>query len=149
MGFPEEAVSLVASFEGFRVRPYQDLGGVWTIGYGSTYLLNGKPVTASTPTVSEAMAAGLLRNVLVSFWDTIERLLKVPLTDRQGAAVLSLVYNIGETAFSRSTLLKKLNAGDLKGAADEFPKWNLIKGKVSRGLALRRAKERNLFLSAS
>jgi len=148
MGFPEEAVSLVASFEGFRARPYQDLGGVWTIGYGSTYLLNGKPVTASTPTMSEAMAAALLRNVLVSFWDTIERLVKVPLTDRQGAAVLSLVYNIGETAFSRSTLLKKLNAGDLKGAADEFPKWNLIKGKVSRGQALRRAKERNLFLSA-
>lgn len=149
MGFPEEALSLVASFEGFRARPYQDLRGVWTIGYGSTYLLNGKPVTASTPTMSEPMAAALLRNVLVSFWDTIERLVKVPLTDRQGAAVLSLVYNIGETAFSRSTLLKKLNAGDLKGAADEFPKWNLIKGKVSRGLALRRAKERNLFLSAS
>jgi len=149
MGFPEEAVSLVASFEGFRARPYQDLGGVWTIGYGSTYLLNGKPVIASTPALSEDTAAALLRNVLVSFWDTIERLVKVPLTDRQGAAVLSLVYNIGETAFSRSTLLKKLNAGDLKGAADEFLKWNLIKGKVSRGLALRRAKERNLFLSAS
>jgi len=149
MGFPEEAVSLVASFEGFRARPYQDLGGVWTIGYGSTYLLSGKPVTASTPALSEATAAALLRNVLVSFWDTVERLVKVPLTDRQGAAVLSLVYNIGETAFSRSTLLKKLNAGDLKGAADEFPKWNLIKGKVSRGLSQRRAKERNLFLSAS
>ncbi|RUT25377.1 muraminidase [Asaia sp. W19] len=149
MGFPEEAVSLVASFEGFRARPYQDQGGVWTIGYGSTYLLNGKPVTASTPTMSEATAAALLRNVLVSFWDTTERLVKVPLTDRQGAAVLSLVYNIGETAFSRSTMLKKLNAGDLNGAADEFPKWNLIKGKVSRGLSLRRAKERNLFLSAS
>ena len=149
MAFPEEAVSLVASFEDFRARPYQDLGGVWTIGYGSTYLLNGKPVTASTPALSEATAAALLRNVLVSFWDTIERLVKVPLTDRQGAAVLSLAYNIGETAFSRSTLLKKLNAGDLKGAADEFPKWSLIKGKLSRGLALRRAKERNLFLSAS
>lgn len=70
----------------------------------------------------------------------------VPLSQNQFDALVSLVYNIGETAFSNSTLLKKLNAKDYQGAADQFPRWNKGGGQVLKGLVRRRADERDLFL---
>lgn len=60
---------------------------------------------------------------------------------------MSFAYNIGSRALSTSTLLKKLNAGDIKGAADEFLRWNKAGGKILNGLTCRREAERALFLS--
>ena len=71
----------------------------------------------------------------------------VELTQGQFDALVSFAYNVGSRALSTSTLLKKLNAGDIKGAADEFLRWNKSGGKVMPGLTNRRKAERALFLS--
>lgn len=63
------------------------------------------------------------------------------------AACVSLHYNIGDTAFDKSTLVKLLNKEDIQGAADQFPRWNMDNGKVINGLTIRRKAERDLFLS--
>jgi lysozyme len=59
----------------------------------------------------------------------------------------SFVYNLGSGRLQSSTLRRKINRGDFEGAADEFPKWRRAGGKILKGLVLRRAAERKLFLS--
>lgn len=72
--------------------------------------------------------------------------MKVSINQNQFDALVSLTYNIGEQAFKDSTLLAKLNKGDIKGAAEQFPRWNKGGGQVLKGLVRRRADERELFL---
>lgn len=76
----------------------------------------------------------------------VNELVKVPLTQNQYDALVSLVFNIGRGSFARSSLLKKLNAGDMTGAAQEFPRWVYAKGKKLPGLITRRNDEMELFL---
>ena len=80
----------------------------------------------------------------------ILKYVKVPLTDNQLSALVSFVYNVGIGAFASSTLLRKLNARDYVGAANELLRWDkgTVNGKkvVLRGLTIRRAKERAVFL---
>ena len=71
----------------------------------------------------------------------------VPLSQNQFDALVSLAYNIGTNAFSKSTLVKKLNANDNRAAADQFDVWVNAGGKRMQGLVNRRAKEKALFLS--
>jgi len=66
-------------------------------------------------------------------------------TQAQFDAMISLAYNIGVPAFSKSTLLRKHLAGDFAGAAAEFPRWNQNDGKVMAGLTRRRAGERAMY----
>jgi lysozyme len=77
----------------------------------------------------------------------VNRLVKVELTQDQFDALVSLVFNIGGGNFERSTLLKKINARNFDGAADEFPRWNRAAGKVMAGLTKRRHAEQSLFQS--
>jgi len=129
---------LIMSFESFSASPYQDEGGVWTIGYGHT-----QGVTRATPPVTEAEAEQLLRQDLKTAQESVARLVTAPLTDNQYAAVVSLVYNAGPEPLRR-TLGAKLNAGDAS-AAQEFLRWRLAGGMVSDGLVRRREAERALF----
>ncbi|NEP37557.1 lysozyme, partial [Moorena sp. SIO3B2] len=87
------------------------------------------------------------RQDLESSESTVSNLVKVSLTDNQFSALVSFVFNIGPTAFRRSTLLRKLNHGDDQGAANEFLRWNKGGGRVLLGLSKRREAERKLFLS--
>ncbi|MCY1305462.1 Lysozyme RrrD [compost metagenome] len=73
--------------------------------------------------------------------------MRVPLSQGQFDALASFVFNLGSGNLQCSTLLRKLNAKDYAGAADEFPRWNKAGGKVLAGLTRRRAAERALFLS--
>jgi GH24 family phage-related lysozyme (muramidase) len=138
-------VELVKGFEGFRSAPYQDQGGVWTIGYGSTRDGDGNPVAASTPPVTTDQAEALLARDMGSAADCVDGAVTVELTGNQYAAIISFVYNVGQTAFKLSTMLRLLNAGDISGASAQFPRWNLAGGRVSNGLVTRRATERRLF----
>ena len=72
---------------------------------------------------------------------------KVKLSENEKAALASLIYNIGGTQFYKSNLLKKINAGDKKGAADEFDTYVKQKGTVLNGLVKRRKMEKELFLT--
>lgn len=139
-------ISLIKQFEGRDLKAYQDSVGVWTIGYGWTQPVNGKPIKAGM-VIDLATAERLLKTGLVGYENDVSKLVKVPLTQGQFDALVSFAYNLGARSLSTSTLLKKLNAGDYKGAADEFTRWNKAGGKVLNGLTRRREAERALFLS--
>ena len=141
------AVPLIAKFEGFRSKVYQDVAGVWTVGYGSTYLLDGSHVTINTPPISEPDARAMLATVVARTLAAVRGMVKVPMTDGQAAALASFAYNLGPAALRASTLLKKFNAGDTQGAADQFLGWCHAGGRVIQGLVNRRIAERDLFLA--
>ena len=88
-----------------------------------------------------------IQNNLKIFECTVNDAITGVLTQNQFDALVSLTYNIGSGAFKNSTLLKKLNAGDYKGAANQFDVWVNAGGKRLQGLVNRRAKEKELFLS--
>lgn len=138
-------IDAIKEHEGLRLVAYLDSVGVWTIGYGDT-----GPDVVKGLTITKEEAEKRLRKRLVEFEGYINTYVKVPLKQHQFDALVSLVYNIGPTNFKTSTLLKKLNAGDYTGAADQFLAYNKgrVDGKlvVIKGLANRRAKERKQFL---
>ena len=141
----QSGISLIKGFEGKRLNAYDDGVGVWTIGFGTIKYPNGVRVKKGD-TCTEAQAESYLKNDLVKFENAINRLVKVPLNQNQFDALSSFTYNLGETNLSSSTLLKKLNAKDYAGTADQFLRWNKAGGKVMNGLTRRREAERNLFL---
>ncbi|WP_406808191.1 lysozyme [Enterobacter chuandaensis] len=142
----EKGIALIKQFEGCKLTAYQDSVGVWTIGYGWTQPVDGKPIRAGM-TIKQETAERLLKTGLVSYESDVSRLVKVSLTQGQFDALISFTYNLGARSLSTSTLLRKLNAGDYAGAADEFLRWNKAGGKVLNGLTRRREAERALFLS--
>ncbi|HHR0802518.1 TPA: lysozyme [Enterobacter roggenkampii] len=142
----EKGIALIKEFEGCKLTAYQDSVGVWTIGYGWTQPVDGKPIRAGM-TIKQETAERLLKTGLVSYESDVSRLVKVDLTQGQFDALVSFTYNLGARSLSTSTLLRKLNASDYAGAADEFLRWNKAGGKVLNGLARRREAERALFLS--
>ena len=135
----DEALALIKRMEGIRLTSYQDVGGVWTIGYGHT--ATARP----GQTITEAEAEALLRSDLAQAERTVSNLTTVDLSDGQFGALVSFVYNVGAGAFRQSTLLKKLNAGNYDAVPAELARWNKVKGKVVRGLVNRRAAEAGLW----
>ncbi|WP_049011222.1 lysozyme [Enterobacter kobei] len=142
----DKGIALIKQFEGCKLTAYQDSVGVWTIGYGWTQPVDGKPIRAGM-TIKQETAERLLKTGLVSYESDVSRLVKVSLTQGQFDALVSFTYNLGALSLSTSTLLRKLNAGDYAGAADEFLRWNKAGGKVLNGLTRRREAERALYLS--
>ncbi|ENO2101847.1 lysozyme [Enterobacter hormaechei] len=142
----DKGIALIKEFEGCKLTAYQDSVGVWTIGYGWTQPVDGKPIRAGM-TIKQETAERLLKTGLVSYENDVSRLVKVRLKQGEFDALVSFTYNLGARSLSTSTLLRKLNAGDYAGAADEFLRWNEAGGKVLNGLTRRREAERALFLS--
>ncbi|EPE3985398.1 lysozyme [Enterobacter hormaechei] len=142
----EKGIALIKEFEGCKLTAYQDSVGVWTIGYGWTQPVDGKPIRAGM-TIKQETAERLLKTGLVSYENDVSRLVKVRLKQGEFDALVSFTYNLGARSLSTSTLLRKLNDGDYAGAAAEFPRWNKAGGKVLNGLTRRREAERALFLS--
>ncbi|MBA7854133.1 lysozyme [Enterobacter sp. RHBSTW-00901] len=142
----DKGIALIKEFEGCKLTAYQDSVGVWTIGYGWTQPVDGKQIRAGM-VIKQEEADRLLKTGLVSYENDVSRLVKVGLTQGQFDALVSFTYNLGARSLSTSTLLRKLNAGDYAGAADEFLSWNKAGGKVLNGLTRRREAERALFLS--
>lgn len=147
MQLSSRGLALIKEFEGCRLTAYQDSVGVWTIGYGWTRPVDGKPIESGM-TIDQATADRLLKTGLVGYENDVLNLVKVKLTQNQFDALVSFTYNLGAHALSTSTLLKKLNAGDYSGAADEFLRWDKAGGKVLPGLVKRREAEKQLFQSS-
>ena len=144
-------LTLVKKFEGFAAEAYPDAGYGWdrpTIGYGHTSQA-GPPDVRKGMTITRPVAELYLIDDLDRVAEGIAKHVTVPLNENQHGALCSFVFNVGLPAFQHSTLLRKLNAGDYKGAADEFPRWNKSNGKVLPSLTRRRADEAVLFLTAS
>ncbi|CAM3022951.1 lysozyme [Acinetobacter celticus] len=138
-------IDLICGFEGLRLKAYDDGVGVWTIGFGTTVYPNGIRVKKGD-TCTEAQAKAYMVYDLKKFESAVNNAVTVPLNQNQFDALVSLTYNIGPSAFSKSTLVKKFNAGDIRGAAEQFDVWVNAGGKRMQGLVNRRAKEKEVFL---
>lgn len=134
-------MDIIKKFEGLKLKAYLCPAGKPTIGYGHTYGVKlGR-------TISKAEAEVLLDHDYQDALNAVEELVKVPLTENQLGALSSFVFNLGRDKLIGSTLRKKLNQGDYKGAAEEFDKWVYAGGVKLKGLIARRAAEKELFLS--
>lgn len=141
MKISKEGLDLIKKFEGVRLKAYQDIVGIWTIGYGSTdNVYEGL-------TITQKEADQRLCDYLNNLCKQLDNIIKVPLKQCQIDAICSFAYNLGVGALKRSTLLIKLNKSDFEGAAEEFLKWDMAKGKQIPGLTKRREAEKKLFLS--
>ena len=136
----ESMITVIKKFEGLRLKAYKCPAGVYTIGYGHT-----ENVCADSE-ISELMADQILRKDLKKFENSIKKLVKVPLSQCQFDALVSLVFNIGATNFKNSTLLKYLNNGEYSLAAEQFERWIYSNGKKLDGLLTRRKAEKEIFL---
>ena len=152
----ETGITLIADFEKFVPTPYLDAVGVWTIGYGNTYYLNGRKVKSTDPTLTLAQATKLKMDIIdrdfaaavnIMFADQITA---GKIKQHQFDALVSLAYNIGTSALQGSSVARYVKAGKMTAAADAFLLWN--KGKVNgrrvvlKGLVRRREAERKMFL---
>ena len=146
----DAALDLICDFEGWVPRWYRDPVGIWTCCYGHTDAA-GEPKFAATShkTFTKAEGRLILERDLATVAAKVHATVKVDLNPNQFGALVSLCYNIGNGAFGRSTLVKKLNKGDYDGAANEFERWVYAKGKKLPGLVRRRAAEATLFRSGA
>ena len=146
MTINQAGLALIKEFEGFRAETYKDAVGVLTIGYGTTAAAGVGIDPKPGMRISEETAEAYLRLALDKFGAFIRPKITAEVNENEWSAMLSLAYNIGPSAFAKSTVLKRFNAGDKAGAADAFRMWNKAGGKVLKGLQRRREAERALFL---
>jgi lysozyme len=142
----QKGIDLIRQCEGCKLEPYKDVAGLWTIGIGHL-IRDGEKFT----TITKEQAEELLRKDLEPVIADVKQLVKIPLNDNQFSALVSFDYNVGVGALRTSTLLKKLNAGNLEGVENEFPRWAKARDphtgemKVIDGLMTRRLLESMLF----
>ncbi|MDE2564483.1 MAG: lysozyme, partial [Burkholderiales bacterium] len=165
---PEEGIELIQSFEGIpdgdpstvNIDPYLDPVGIWTIGWGHAITYQGSFLRGAQNQalarslypggITRSQAQTLLRGDLLDTAAAVSRLVTVALDDGEFGALVSFAFNAGSGNLAKSTLLRRLNAGDRAGAADQFLAWN--QGRVNGvlqplpGLTRRRRAERALFL---
>ncbi|MGH7176123.1 MAG: lysozyme [Tepidisphaeraceae bacterium] len=146
-----ECKELIHHFESCALTAYPDpkTGGVpWTIGWGHTVGVK-KGDTCTREQADEWFLEDLIEKE-----SGVTMLVAVPLDQCEFDALVSFAYNVGldidedtkAEGLGDSTLLKKLNAGNRVGAADEFLKWVSPGSSVERGLRRRRRAERAMFL---
>jgi lysozyme len=117
-------------------------GKPWTIGWGDT----GAGVIAGLVIGRAEADRRYVRRMATEFEPAVHRAVDVPLAQHQFDALVSIFYNAGADALSKSTLVRVLNRGDHSAAAAEFPRWNKSGGRALKGLKRRREAERLLFL---
>jgi len=141
MTYSDAGIALTKGFEGLRLTAYRDCGGVLTIGYGHT-----GPDVVEGMTIDEAQAEALLRADLQSAVDCVNRAVTAAITQNQFDALVDFCFNVGCGSLLKSTLLKKVNASDFAGAAEQFALWVHAGGEVVAGLVRRRKLEAEMFV---
>lgn len=143
MKLSQNGLDLIKEFEGLRLKAYPDIGGVPTIGYGTT----GPDIKLGME-ITKAKAEELLRADVAAFERGVSDLVKVAINQNEFDALVSFSYNVGLNALKTSTLLRLLNDGsDRSIVANEFLRWNKVGDRVVEGLTRRRKAERDLFLA--
>lgn len=148
MNISEKGLNFISGFEGTKLTAYKCSAGVWTIGIGSTFYLDGKPVQEGD-TITQDEAKILFKNTLVNFENCVTKALaKTKVNQNQFDALVSLAYNIGCGNFKKSSVLRLTiaNAKD-PSIANSFLMWNKAAGKVIKGLTRRREAEAQLFFT--
>lgn len=135
---------MTRSFEGLSLNAYQDVAGIWTIGYGHT----GPDVTPGQ-TITEPEAEALLRGDLAHAVTCVNRTVNVPIGQPQFDALVDFCFNVGRGNYLSSTLLRLVNLGDFTQAAAQFALWIHAGGEVVPGLVRRRKAEAERFTAAA
>jgi len=125
----------IAVHEGYKSNAYQDVGGVYTVGYGQADGVKKGDVT------DPVRALVKLEQSLDEHAKGMVQCIRVPISQGEYDAYLDFTYNVGVSAFCHSTLNKKLNSSDYDGACKELLKWDTAGGKVVPGLLKRRQEE--------
>lgn len=139
------AAGIIREFEqgpdgGFATHPYMCPGGEWTIGWGHA-IFDELELTYFNAGIDEQIAESLMYQDLNKAEASLDQLCDAPLTDLQRAALVSFIFNIGHGNFAASTLLRRLNEGDIEAAPTELSRWVHAEGKVLEGLIRRRQAE--------
>jgi len=142
----DAGLQLIASSEGLRLSAYQDVAGIWTIGYGH---IRG---VGRGMTITENQALAFLQEDAGQAAATVDAgTSSVATDDNQFAAMVSLCFNIGSGNFRTSSVLRLHRAGNPAGAADAFLMWDKahVNGELKEvaGLKRRRESERALYLA--
>ena len=137
----QAGLDLIRSFESLRLDAYRCPAGVLSIGFGHT-----GPDVQDGMSITAERAEELFRQDIAVFEDGVTYLVPPWTRQNQFSALVSFAYNCGLDALAGSTLLRKFNAGDIIGAANEFVRWNKSGGRVLNGLTRRRNAERALFM---
>ncbi len=135
----QDGIDLIKRFEGLRLSPYRCPTGLWTIGWGHTRTV--RPGMQ----LNEAAAEKLLDEDLSLAENAVSRLVTVPLSENQYAALVAFVFNVGAGNFEKSPLLRLLNRGWYEQVPAQLARWNRASGEVLGGLARRRAAEAKLW----
>ena len=143
MQLSAEGLDLIKRFEGFRSRPYTDITGLTTIGYGHRII----PPESFPNGVNESRANAILAQDVSVAEQAVSRLVKVPLTQGQFDALVDFCFNLGAGRLADSTLLCCLNAGRYDAAAEQILLWDLAGGEVNLGLKARREADLCLWRS--
>lgn len=133
-------LALTEAFEGLRLKAYEDSVGVWTIGYGHT----GNDVKPGL-IITKEQADILLAADVAWAVACVNKAVEVAINQNQFDALVDFTFNLGGPSFTGSTLLRRLNSGDIAGAAEEFIRWNKANKQVVPGLTRRRQAETDLF----
>lgn len=143
MKISNTGVELIAKWEGFRNKAYQDIVGVWTIGYGHTRnVRNGDTITKEN---AKKLLATEIERHTVKIFDYV----KVPLTQGQYDALASFHYNLGANILKGTDLLNEINKQNWINASAEMLRFNKAGGRIVQGLVNRRKEEAQLFLDSS
>jgi lysozyme len=156
MRMSAEGLERLMQWEGFKSHAYRDVADLWTIGVGhlmsdeeketDTIYINAAPVDISKGLGSDLVFA-LLAQDIIPREDAVTELVKVELNQNQFDALVSFVFNVGEHAFAKSTMLRLLNMGDYGSVPGQLMRWNKAGGKVVKGLNTRRSGEVAMWLS--
>ena len=140
-----KTAEFICEFEGFREYAYKDSAGIWTVGYGQTYFNDGRKVLQFDK-ISKNESLLFVKKLVEKIYYSIVKKINRKLSDNQYISIISFVYNVGETAFSRSTLLKYINMNKERNLIEKaFLMYVNANGKFIKGLENRRKKEIALY----
>ena len=146
MRLSEAGIKFIQTWEGLKLKAYRDSKGLPTIGIGTTRYPDGTKVQMGD-SCTEAQAYEWFRFDIARFEAVVNRVIKIPLKQNQFDALVSLVYNIGETNFTKGTVDDKLNANQIEAALQTWLQYVYSGGRKIDGLANRRMAEVKLFKS--
>lgn len=135
------ALDLIRKFEGLKLRPYLDVAGVPTIGYGATYGVDGKRVSLEHRAITEDEALELLSRDTGRSAAAVDRLVYADIDGAQRGALTSFAFNLGAGALQASTLLRRVNGYEWDDVPFQFSRWIYAGGRPLAGLIRRRAAE--------
>lgn len=141
-------IGLIKLFEGFKSKPYKCPAGIWTIGYGATYHIDGRKISPTDKPITQAEGVEMLKQMLIPYEKGVDSFTRDDISQGQFDALVSFAYNVGLNALRNSTLIKKVNKNPSDPSiAKEFLKWNKVNGKALQGLTRRREAEAKLYFS--